>query len=145
MIVRTILKAKPSYEIATTAPDAAIDDVSRLLFQKRIGALIVTDKNGQIVGIISERDIVRGLALHGAAAPSLKVRDLMTSAVLVCSPDDSLEKLMGIMTNRRIRHLPVVENGQLAGIITIGDVVKSRMEQAAMEVESMRGYVMSGQ
>lgn len=144
MIVRTILKAKTSNEVATTVAEQTVADAAKLLHQRRIGALLVLDGTENIVGIISERDIVRGLALHGSKADALKVQDLMTSAVLVCSPEDPLEKLMGIMTNNRIRHLPVVDHGKLVGIITIGDVVKARLDDAAMQVDSLREYVMTG-
>ena len=144
MIVKSLLKTKKNRNVTTTSSDTTVAEVSRILNEKRIGALIVSDVEGQISGIISERDIVRGLALHGSAVEDMKVRDLMTSAVLVCSPEDPLEKLMGIMTNKRVRHLPVVEDGALIGIITIGDVVKSRLEEAAMQVESLRDYVMAG-
>jgi len=104
----------------------------------------VVDGKNSIAGIISERDIARGLALHGANVSAMKVSELMTSDVLVCSPDDSLEKLMVVMTNNRIRHLPVMDKGKLAGMITIGDVVKARLDEAAMQVDQLREYVMSG-
>jgi CBS domain-containing protein len=142
MIVRTILKQKASNDVATTSASQTVAEAAKALHHRRIGALVVVDAAQSIVGILSERDIVRGLALHGSKAETLKVQDLMTSAVLVCGPDDSLDSLMGIMTNKRVRHLPVVEQGKLIGIITIGDVVKSRLEDATMQVDSLRDYVM---
>jgi CBS domain-containing protein len=144
MIVKSILKNKASNEVASTTADQSAGDASKLLHQRRIGALVVLDDEKNIIGIISERDLVRGMALHGDKAGSLKVRDLMTSAVLVCSPDDSLDKLMGIMTNNRVRHLPVIEDAKLVGMITIGDVVKSRLDEATMQVDELRHYVMAG-
>lgn len=143
MIVKTLLKAKASNEVSTTTADQTVAEAAKLLHHKHIGALVVTDAAHGIVGIISERDIARGVALHGEKIPTLKVRDLMTSAVLVCSPDDPLEKLMEIMTNNRVRHLPVVEGGVLVGIITIGDVVKNRLAECALQVDSLRSYVMT--
>lgn len=142
MIVRTILKNKASNDVATTTAEHMVGEAAKALHQRRIGALVVIDADQNIVGILSERDIVRGMALHGHAVNALKVRDLMTSAVLVCSPDDPLEKLMGIMTNNRVRHLPVMEDAKLVGIITIGDVVKSRLDDATMQVDQLREYVM---
>jgi CBS domain-containing protein len=143
MIVKTILKNKSNNDVATTTAGETVGEAAKQLHSRRIGALVVVDADQKIVGILSERDIVRGMALHGSQAETLKVRDLMTSAVLVCGPDDPLEKLMGIMTNNRVRHLPVVEGAKLVGIITIGDVVKSRLEDATMQVDSLREYVMA--
>lgn len=143
MIVRTILKQKASNDVATTSAGQSVAEAAKALHHRRIGALVVVDATQSIIGILSERDIVRGMALHGNKAEALKVQDLMTSAVLVCGPDDSLDTLMGIMTNKRVRHLPVVEQGQLIGIITIGDVVKSRLDDATMQVDSLRDYVMA--
>ncbi len=144
MIVGAILKGKSSNQVATTTAGQAVAEAAKLLHQHRIGALVVVEGSGEIVGIISERDIVRGMALHGTAVADLKVRDLMTSSVLVCSPEDSVGDLMGTMTNNRIRHLPVMDNGRLAGIITIGDVVKSCLDETTMQVDSLREYVMAG-
>jgi len=143
MIVRTILKQKQNNDVATASAEQSVAEAAIALHNRKIGALLVVDAKRHIVGILSERDIVRGLALHGSKADSLKIQDLMTSAVLVCSPDDSLDTLMEIMTNKRVRHLPVVEQGELVGIITIGDVVKSRLEEATMQVDSLRDYVMA--
>lgn len=144
MIVRTVLNTKASNQVATTTADQTVAGAAQLLHKHRIGALVVVDVSGNLVGILSERDIARGLAQHGEKLGGLAVRDLMTTSVLVCSPDDKMEDLMQTMTNRRVRHLPVVEHGTLVGIMTIGDVVKNRLEEAAMEVDQMRGYVMAG-
>ncbi|HLN25382.1 MAG TPA: CBS domain-containing protein [Patescibacteria group bacterium] len=143
MIVRALLKTKASMDVATAMADDGITATAQLLHHKRIGALVVIDDQRNIVGIISERDIARGLALYGKELHSLKVRDLMTSAVLVCTPDDTLEKLMEIMTNNRVRHLPVMEDGKLSGMISIGDVVKERLSEATMQIDSLRNYVMA--
>ncbi len=144
MIVRTVLRSKTSTLVCTISPDQTIADAARELHLHRIGALVVMDDNGGLAGILSERDIARGLALYGDGLGILPVRELMTRAVLFCTPDDSLQSLMQTMTNCRVRHLPVMENGTLVGIMTIGDVVKNCLEEAAMEVHEMRGYVMAG-
>ena len=104
---------------------------------------MVVDDQRALVGILSERDIVRGLSRHGITVLDMKVGDLMTADVKTCSPDDSMDSLEATMTSNRIRHLPVLEGGRLAGIITIGDVVKARLDETTMQVESMREYVMS--
>ena len=144
MIVRNVLKAKASNQVATTSSDQTVAGAAQILHKHRIGALVVVDADGSIEGILSERDIARGLALHGEELGTLPVNMLMTKTVLTSHPDDSIEHLMQIMTERRIRHLPVVEHGKLVGIMTIGDVVKNRLEEATMEVDQMRGYVMAG-
>jgi CBS domain-containing protein len=144
MIVRNVLKAKASNQVATTSSDQTVAGAAQILHKHRIGALVVVDTDGSIEGILSERDIARGLALHGEELGTLPVKMLMTKTVLTSHPDDSIERLMQIMTEKRIRHLPVVEHGKLVGIMTIGDVVKNRLEEATMEVDQMRGYVMAG-
>ena len=143
MLVKSILKSK-SGGVRTIAPDAAVAEAARLLADLRIGALVVLDADGAIAGILSERDIVRGVGLQGDSCLRQKVSDLMTAAVLTCTEDDSVESLMQTMTARRIRHLPVVDaDGRLAGIVTIGDVVKSRLDEADMEVDNLRHYVVA--
>lgn len=143
MIVKTILKTKARGSgVVTIDPDATIADAARLLANHRIGAVIAVDANGAIKGILSERDIVRGLAQSDAACTQAKVSDLMTATVLTCHEDDSVDTLMKTMTARRIRHLPVVgSGGELTGMVTIGDVVKSRLDEMDMEVDNLRQYV----
>lgn len=144
MLVETVLQGKGS-NVVTTGPDVTIAEAARLLCAHRIGAVVVIDGEARIVGILSERDIVRGMALKGERVYAEQVRDLMSTDVLVCRSEDSLEHLMSIMTNRRVRHLPVVDTeGRLKGIVTIGDVVKNRLDEATMEVDSLRNYVMAG-
>lgn len=143
MHVRAIVEAKGG-AVVTTRPEATIGDIARLLAERRIGAVIVLDDAGTIAGVISERDIVTGLAAHGARVVDMKVAELMTRDVILCLPDATIEEVMAMMTNRRIRHLPVVEQGKLMGIVSIGDAVKSRLDEAALEVESLRQYVLSG-
>lgn len=145
MLVKTILKAKErGAGIVTISPDARIGEAAKLLATHRIGALVAVEKDGAIAGILSERDIVRGLAAEADVCASATVRDLMTANVQTCGEDDTLENLMQVMTARRIRHLPVLDaEGRLAGIVTIGDVVKSRLDETAMEVDNLRHYVVA--
>jgi len=144
MLVETVLQGKGS-NVVTTGPEVTIAEAARLLCAHRIGAMVVVDGDARIVGMLSERDIVRGMALKGERVQSNQVRDLMSADVLVCRSEDTLEHLMSVMTNRRVRHLPVVDGeGHLKGIVTIGDVVKNRLDEATMEVDSLRNYVMAG-
>ena len=145
MIVKNILKAKArGAGIISVTPDTSVGDAARLLAEHRIGAVLAME-GGKVAGILSERDIVRGLAQAVDVCLTAKVRDLMTAEVFVCHEDDTVEQLMEIMTAKRIRHLPVVtSSGEVAGIVTIGDVVKSRLDATKMEAESLRDYVMAG-
>lgn len=145
MLVKTILKAKArGAGVVTVAPDASIGEAARLLAGHRIGALVAVEADGTLAGILSERDIVRGMAAHDNVCTTAKVRDLMTAAVLTCHEDDSIESLMQTMTGKRIRHLPVVDgDGRLVGIVTIGDVVKSRLDEADMDLDNLRHYVVA--
>jgi CBS domain-containing protein len=141
MNVQAILEAK-GHDVVTTRPETSIADVCRLLQRRRIGAVPVVDDGGTILGILSERDMVAGLSEHGAAVVGLTAEQLMTRQVRHCHPDDSIGELMAVMTNRRVRHLPVIDEGRLCGLISIGDVVKARLDEAALEVDSLRQYVM---
>lgn len=145
MIVKSILKTKArGAGIVSITPESSVGDAARLLATHRIGAVLVMDGD-RVAGILSERDIVRGLADTVDVCSTAKVRDLMTADVFVCHEDDTVERLMEIMTAKRIRHLPVVDGGgDVVGIVTIGDVVKSRLDETKMEAESLRDYVMAG-
>jgi len=143
MNVASILKEK-GHTLVSAKPADSIADVSRLLSQHGIGAVLVLNAHGGIAGILSERDIVRGLSRHGAEILARTADSIMTRDVLVCSPADTVEDVMHLMTARRIRHLPVVENGQLAGMISIGDVVKRHVAHTEMEAEALRQYIATG-
>ena len=143
MIVRSMLKSKSSADVATTVAGQTVGDAAKLLDQRRIGALVVVDDQRALVGILSERDIVRGLSRHGQAVLEMQVGQLMTADVLTCTPEETIDGVMATMTSNRIRHLPVLEEGRLAGIITIGDVVKARLEETTLQVDSLREYVMT--
>ena len=142
MHVEAILKGK-GRAVATIAPDASIADAVDLLTKKGIGALVVSRDGSDVAGILSERDIVHALANRGGQVLELAVSALMTRHVYTCQPDDTIADLMVKMTERRIRHLPVVERGKLAGIVSIGDVVKNRVDEVEEEASSLRQFITS--
>lgn len=140
MIVKSILSAKGS-DVATIAPTSTLAEATRLLAERKIGALVVTGAGGRIIGIISERDIVRALAQHGGSAPQLPLTDVMTRKVVTCTPSDTVSVLMERMTAGKFRHLPVTDDGRLVGIISIGDVVKYRLTELQHEQDALRDYI----
>ena len=140
MNVDSILKTKGNV-VVTVAPDEKISVAAAKLKREKIGALVVSEDGIGVSGILSERDIARALADHGAGLGELAVGDLMTRNVITCTPDDTVEELMTTMTKHRIRHLPVMADGALCGIISIGDVVKNRLEEIQRETESLRAYI----
>lgn len=143
MIVRNILKLKGS-EVEAVTPETSIRDITATLSRKRIGAVIVLRQGRTICGMLSERDIVRGICEHGIGILDKTANDLMTCDVVTCGMDDTLVELMERMTDRRIRHLPVVERGELVGIISIGDVVKGRIAETEMEAQALKDYITTG-
>jgi CBS domain-containing protein len=141
MTLSGILKQKGG-DIAHVTPAVTIADVAALLSRRRIGAVLVCDEEPRrLLGVVSERDIVRCLALHGARVLEMTADQLMTRNPRTAPPATSVPEAMAIMTEGRFRHLPVVEDGQLVGIVSIGDVVKARMELQDHEVDSLRAYV----
>jgi CBS domain-containing protein len=142
MNVETILRNKGN-RVATIRSDATIADAVESLRRQGIGALVVSDDGG-VDGILSERDIVAALADDGALLLSRPVAEVMTRTVLTCDPQDTVAELMAEMTNRRIRHFPVVEDGKLCGIVSIGDVVKSRLDEIEFEASSLRSFIAGG-
>jgi len=140
MTVARIIKQKGT-DTVSVRPDTPLTEAIQLLSKNNIGALVVSEDGFSVAGILSERDIIRGLAKSGAAFLEQPVRTLMTSAVKTCSPQDTTMNLLARMTEQRIRHMPVVEDGRLAGIVSIGDVVKLRLDDLATDVESMRDYI----
>src|SRR3954447_17021047 len=139
MHVAAVIKRKGS-EVVTIAAGQTIAEAVNVLTERRIGALLVMDGNDAVDGIISERDIVRALSRGGADVLTRKVSDVMTRDVRSCSCHDTIAEVMNIMTQGRVRHLPVIDDGKLVGLISIGDVVKQRLDDAELEVESLRGY-----
>ncbi len=143
MKVSDILGTKGN-AVTTIRPETAISTVVRRLKLEGIGALVVSEDSVQVFGIISERDVVRGLAEEGADLMEKRVLDLMTSPVKTCTLDANIKDIMAVMTRSRIRHLPVVEEGRLVGIISIGDVVKNRLEEVELEADVLRAaYIAS--
>ena len=142
MKLADLLRNKDS-EIVRIGAHSSIAAAARLLTEKKIGALLVEDEDGGIVGILSERDIVRGLGPHGADLHDVEVAELMTQNVIRCSSADSVNEAMAMMTDRRIRHLPVFEGEELVGFISIGDLVKCRITEVQAEAEAMRAYIAS--
>jgi CBS domain-containing protein len=140
--VSGVLKDK-GHHVVTVSPNQTVASVAKVLTLNKIGAAPVIDEKDRVVGIISERDIVRGLSEHAEAVVTLSAEQLMTREVRTCSPEDPLVGIMGVMTLQRIRHLPVIHNGALHGIISIGDVVKQRLDEAQFEVEELRRYIAS--
>lgn len=142
MRIADVLRGKGT-GVATVAPSVTVAELVGTLASYNVGALPVVD-GGELVGIVSERDVVRMLHVHGAAALGRSVRDIMTSEVITCAPEDDVDSLSGLMTTNRVRHVPVVEHGQLAGIVSIGDVVKTRMEALQADREALEAYITQG-
>jgi CBS domain-containing protein len=140
--VSSILKHK-GHDVVTVAPQQTVSWVVRVLAENRIGAVPVINQEGQLVGIISERDIIRGMAEHADEVVTLPADRLMTREVKTCCSEDQLVDIMEVMTLQRIRHLPVIQNGALHGIISIGDVVKQRLEEVQSDAEELRRYIRS--
>jgi CBS domain-containing protein len=141
MTVAAILKAKGSH-VETTSPDTTLSTVAWQLKRRNIGALMVVGADTSILGMISERDFVRAQIEHGAQVLALPVSRVMTTRVLTCTPDERVTGVMARMTRHRVRHLPVVDNGRLAGIVSIGDVVKYRLDELELEANILRETLM---
>jgi CBS domain-containing protein len=140
MNVAAILKYK-GRAVTTAGPDTTLLEVSDRLAAKRIGAIVIVGARGEVAGIVSERDIIRALAEQGAACLKGPVSEIMTKHVVTCQETDTLDELMAMMTARRVRHLPVLTDGALVGIISIGDVVKHHVAEVEMEATAMREYI----
>ncbi len=140
MTVRAILSRKGS-DVVTTDPNATLSEAVQLLAARRIGAVVITGADRRIVGILSERDIVRALAEKGAKALDTPIAEVMTRKVITCGVGETVCEIMERMTRGKFRHVPVVEQGRLAGIISIGDVVKSRVQEMEDESAALRDYI----
>ena len=143
MLVSHILREK-GRDVLAIPPEATLFEAARVLTKNRIGALVVRDSGGALAGIITERDIVRAVAEEGAAALALTVVDCMTKDVATCEENDTIAEIMETMTRCRFRHMPVVENGRVAGIISIGDVVKIRIAETLREAQALKEYIATG-
>ena len=141
MNVMHILKLKGSGAVETLEPQATVARAAAKLSERRIGALVVTSPGGAIAGIISERDIVRALAREAGGCLTQPVSSLMTASVETCSPDEKADSVLERMTSGRFRHMPVVENGRMIGLLSIGDVVKARIDEIERENAAMAGML----
>ena len=142
MRVSDILKTKGS-AVKTVESTATIKAFAHGLRTEAVGAMVVKDAKGAVEGIISERDLARGLAEYGSDLPGMAVSELMTKAVVTCAPEDSVATVAKVMTLRRIRHLPVVVDGKLVGLISIGDVLKHRLDEVQLEANVLRDYAIA--
>jgi CBS domain-containing protein len=142
MKVHAVLAAK-GHEVATVTPSATLATVAQRLRLEGIGALVVLDRD-KLAGMISERDVVHAFAAHRAEAADIKVADVMTHNVITCRPEDSLTRVLGLMTRHRVRHLPVLEGGRLVGLISIGDAVKHRLDELELEAAVLRDAYIAG-
>ncbi len=140
MLVKHILGEK-GREVVAIAADATLSEAAQLLARKRIGAVLVRDASGALAGILSERDVVRAVADSSVAALARPVSAYMTRAVATCGEHDTVQDLMEMMTIGRFRHVPVLDNGMVTGMISIGDVVKTRIEETVREAASLRDYI----
>ncbi len=143
MIIANILKVK-GRSVTTARPDDTVQEIADRLAQKKIGAIVIVGGGGSVTGIISERDLIRVIALRGGDALSMPVSEVMTREVVVCNEATSIDDIMEMMTNGRFRHLPVVEESGLVGIVSIGDIVKHHIAEVELEVSAMRGYFATG-
>jgi CBS domain-containing protein len=143
MFVSDILTQKGGL-VFTVSAGTTVAQIAQQLSTRRIGAVLVMGVHDEVAGIVSERDLVRAMSLHGTAALELEARHVMTREVVTCDPDDSLDLIMETMTRSRFRHLPVVRHGELLGVVSIGDVVKARLEEARHETEALKAYIVAG-
>lgn len=142
MLVQQILKSKGNDGVITIKPGTRISEAAQILAERRIGGLVVSSDGETAEGILSERDIVRSLAVRGANCLQETVEDMMTRNPVCCTRQDSSDAVLTRMTDGRFRHMPVVEDGKLVGIVTIGDVVKARLTELAMEKSALEGMIM---
>ena len=140
MKLKDILKVKGS-KVWTVKPNQTIREALKILVDQKIGALLVLDEKERIVGIISERDIVRGCYQNAKTLDAMPVSQLMTKEIAIGSPEDETSYIMGVMTQKRVRHIPVVSEGKLQGMVSIGDVVKSEIEDSKYEIHYLKEYL----
>ncbi|MEA3278090.1 MAG: CBS domain-containing protein [Pseudomonadota bacterium] len=140
--MRTIkeLLDEKGHEVSSIGPDDLVYDALELMAEQKIGALIVLE-NGKPVGLVSERDYARNVALEGRSSRNTPVKDIMTARVVCAAPDQSVEECMAVMTEKRVRHLPVIESGQLVGLVSIGDLVKSIISEQQFIIEQLEHYI----
>ena len=139
-MISSILKGKGT-DVVSVSPGDTVLSVARVLTERRIGAVLVRDTAGKLLGIISERDIVTGMANQGQGTTQLSVEKLMTRELVTVAPQTSVVEAMSLMTRRRVRHLPVMDKGELVGLVSIGDLVKARIDEAEHEAAELKAYV----
>ncbi len=142
MLVSQILKTKQLHDVVTVPPTLTVSEASRILSEKRIGTVVVSSDGKTADGILSERDIVREIGARGAGCLTYQVENLMTSKLVTCSSSDQADDVLKKMTDGRFRHMPVVEDGELRGLISLGDVVKAKLMELAMEKDALEGMIM---
>ena len=142
MLVRQILSSKAAEGVLTIKPDASVSDAANILSSKRIGSLVASDDGKTPAGILSERDIVREIGKRGPGCLSETVGQMMTKNVQTCSASDKADEILARMTEGRFRHMPVMDGDKMVGIITLGDVVKARLSELAMEKDALEGMIM---
>ena len=143
MRIARILQTKGDL-VLTIAPETPLKEAARELAKHGVGAMVVTDVSGELVGILSERDIARAVGMHGEGAFRFRAGEIMTTEVITCVEQDTVDSLMATMTNHRIRHVPVVRDDLLVGIVSIGDVVKHRLDELADETRALHDYLTMG-
>ena len=141
MIVQQIMKSKAAGGVATIAPAAGLDAAVAAMAERRIGALVVSRTGTDVEGIVSERDIVRELAARGPACLGRTVGEVMTRVIVTCAPADTAQSVLERMTAGRFRHMPVLEGGEMVGLISIGDVVKARLDELGAEMDALEGMI----
>jgi CBS domain-containing protein len=141
MFVSDILAEKGSLVFSAT-PQATVAQVAEQLSTHRVGSVLVLQDN-EVIGVVSERDLVRAMARHGGAALDMEAREVMTTDVVTCDPDNTIEQVMATMTRGRFRHLPVMRHGELLGLVSIGDVVKARLTETQVEAEALTAYIVA--
>lgn len=142
MLVQSILKSKAKAGVVTISPEAPVADAAKLLAEKGIGTVVVSSDDETALGILSERDIVRELGKSGSGCLSCQVKDYMTSKLVTCTSHSNVEEVLQQMTDGRFRHMPVIEEGKMVGLISLGDVVKAKLAEVAMEKDALEGMIM---
>lgn len=141
MQVKEVLDSK-GHEFWSVAPDTTVEEAVRLMVDKGVGSVLVVD-NGAVTGIVTERDFVRKVALEGKSSPHTPVAEVMTAHVLCARPDQTIEQAMALMTDKRVRHLPVLDDGEIVGLVSIGDLVKSVISEQQFIIKQLESYINS--
>jgi len=142
MLVHQILKSKATAGVVTIQPGKTVTEAAQILSEKRIGTLVVSATGDTAEGVLSERDIVREIGRRGPSCMSDRIEEMMTPNPVTCAPNDNADTVLRKMTEGRFRHMPVVEDGKMVGIVTLGDAVKARLQQVSMEKEALEGMIM---